>query len=130
MSIPNFRVNPASEEVMSERRKSMAKIEEICKTQVQWYQAVSVAEYRRMRAEGIGFPRPARYEGARTVLIQSRGSHKIELRVIEAGKKLCNGVLLHFHAGKLFIKVHHALPHRFIVTSVILLMTMAEKEVL
>lgn len=98
MNTLTIRTTPASSEILAKRAEAMLQVEEMCKSQVQWYQTVTVAEYRRMRAEGIGFPKPSLYEGARTVTLAGRHGHDIQLRVIQA-QTTSKGVLLHFHAG-------------------------------
>jgi hypothetical protein len=98
MNTLTIRTNPASPAVLAKRAQAMDKIEDMCRSQVQWYETDTVAEYRRQRAEGDGFPKPWLYEGARTVTIPGRDGHELQLRVIQANPST-KGVLLHFHAG-------------------------------
>lgn len=105
MNTLTVRTNPASPEVLAQRAQAMLKVEDSCRSQVQWYQTETVSEYRKLRAEGDGFPKPWLYDGARTVTIAGRDGHEIQLHVIQA-KPSTQGVLLHFHAG-----LHLVIPH-------------------
>jgi hypothetical protein len=98
MNTLTIRTNPASPEVLAKRAQAMKKVEDSCRSQVQWYQTETVSEYRRRRVEGDGFPKPWLYEGARTVTILGRDGNEIQLRVIQANPST-KRVLLHFHAG-------------------------------
>ncbi|KAH8892300.1 carboxylesterase [Thozetella sp. PMI_491] len=93
-----IRTTPTSAEILAKRDLAMIKVEEMCRSQAQWYQTPTVAEYRRMRAEGIGFPKPASNAGARTVTFPARDGHLVELRIIRCDPS-AKSVLLHFHAG-------------------------------
>lgn len=95
----NIKVNPASAEVLDQRRKAMLQVEELGRSQVQWYETKTVGEYRRLRAEGIGFPKPAVCKYARTLFARARDGHPIELRIFDSAKP-SKGTLLHFHAGE------------------------------
>ena len=99
MNTLTIRTNPAPSELRAKRAEAMVKMEEMCRSQLQWYQTETVSEYRRLRAEGIGFPKPSLFDGARTVTISGRDGHQIQLRIIQA-RPSTNGVLLHFHAGE------------------------------
>lgn len=92
------RTVPAAAEILAERERNMRQVEVTCKSQVQWWETETVAEYRRRRLEGDGFPKPTLYQDARTVSIQGRDGKPIELRVIQACTKP-QGIILHFHAG-------------------------------
>lgn len=98
MNTLTVRTNPAPVEVLAERAKAMLKVEDMCKSQVQWYQTKTVSDYRKLRAEGIGFPKPWLYKEAKTVTISGRDGNEIPLRVVQATPPT-KGVLLHFHAG-------------------------------
>jgi acetyl esterase len=94
--------NPASPETLLNRADAMTKVEQMCKAQIQWHQCSTVAEYRKMRIEGInGYPKPLVLESAKTITIRGRDGNEIELRIITPPVPT-KGVVMHFHAGVLF----------------------------
>jgi len=99
MSALIIKSNPASPEILAGRARSMKQVEDICRSQTQWYECETPAHYRRKRLEGLdGFMKPALYDDARVVSAPARDGHLIELRIIQPSN-VTNGVLLHFHAG-------------------------------
>ena len=89
---------PAAEDVLTVRAGIMKQVEEMCRGQVQWHETENVAEYRRFRAQGIGFPKVPLFEGNRTVTMSARDGHRLSLRVI-TNCDSPKGTVLHFHAG-------------------------------
>lgn len=94
-----IKYNETSPATLEARAAAMTKLEQVCASQVQWYEFESPAQYRKMRSEGTnGFPKPQLWEGARNIQIQTRDGHSMELRIIDP-LRTKNAVLLHFHAG-------------------------------
>lgn len=94
-----IKTNPATPQVLRKREEDMAKVEEMCKSQTEWYKFETAADYRRARQEGThGFKKPPIYEQAATITVPARDGHQIELRIVKSNQSTKN-VLLHFHAG-------------------------------
>lgn len=77
----------------------MCDVEDVCKSQIQWWQTSSVQEYRRRRAKGDGFPKPFINEAAEMATVKATKGHEISLRITRPQNK-ANATILHFHAGK------------------------------
>ncbi|KAL3466974.1 carboxylesterase [Aspergillus heterothallicus] len=96
----NIQPAPVDPAVLKARLEFLDKYEAQLAGSLQWNQTESPAEYRRMRREGLnGFPKPVLNPKARTLSIDARDGHKIELRIIAPSSQPSKGVWLHFHAG-------------------------------
>jgi hypothetical protein len=97
----NIKPAPVDPAVLKARLEFLDKFESELAGSLQWNQVESAAEYRRMRREGLnGFKKPVLNPKSRTLSIDARDGHKIELRVIAPSQGQSKGVWLHFHAGQ------------------------------
>jgi hypothetical protein len=91
--------NPASPEVLEQRRARIAQLSAASFKMPQLKHCKSVQEYRDMRENGTnGFPKPWLYEGAKTIEARARDGYKIPLRAINPTNAK-RGFALHYHSG-------------------------------
>jgi hypothetical protein len=96
----NIKPAPVDPAVLKARLEFLDKYEAQLAGSLQWNQTESPAEYRMMRREGLnGFLKPVSNPKARTLSIDARDGHKIELRIIAPSSQPSKGVWLHFYAG-------------------------------